>query len=395
MQVLPAGDRASGRNPYRWRGAVHTLRTEGAGPVREAAAVGLGVFIGASPFYGAHLLLCWAFGWLFGLNRLKVYLAANISNPLVAPWLIFSELQTGAWVRRGEVHALTLNAIRGVNPWVFGLDILAGSAVVGAALAIVAAGATYASARRRAMDPAFAALVSQAADRYVTTSITAWEFARVKLRRDPVYRQVLCGGLLGRGETLIDVGCGQGLMLALLAEASRATDIGLWTGPVAAPRFTRLVGIETRRPVARLASIALDGDGEILGADARQADLAPCDAVLLFDVLHMMPADDQDALLARCAVELRAGGTILIREADAAAGWRFTLVRAGNRIKALAFGHWRQRFHFRTAAEWADCFARHGFRSELREMSAGTPFANVLFSLSPIEASSVERLQRV
>ena len=107
------------------------LRTEGAGPEREAAAIGLGVFIGASPFYGAHLLLCWIIGRLFHLNRLKMYLAANISNPFVAPWLIFSELQTGAWVRRGELHAVTLDAVRGTNPWVFGLDLLAGSVVVG------------------------------------------------------------------------------------------------------------------------------------------------------------------------------------------------------------------------------------------------------------------------
>src|SRR5207249_8066883 len=75
------------------------LRTEGAGPTREAAAMGLGAFIGCSPFYGFHLAMCWAAGWFLGLNRLKMYLAANVSNPLVAPFLVVAEVQTGAWLR--------------------------------------------------------------------------------------------------------------------------------------------------------------------------------------------------------------------------------------------------------------------------------------------------------
>ena len=68
---------------------VHGLRTEGGTPRQEIAAIGAGVFIGCLPFYGFHLLICWAVGWLLGLNRVKMYLAANISNPFVAPWLLF------------------------------------------------------------------------------------------------------------------------------------------------------------------------------------------------------------------------------------------------------------------------------------------------------------------
>ena len=71
-----------------------------------------------------------------------------------------------------------------------------------------------------------------------------------------------------------------------------------------------------------------------------------------------------------------------MREADAAAGWRFEAVRAGNRAKALAFGYWRQPFHFRTAAEWSALFERLGFHVVRQGSGAGTPFANVLFLLT-------------
>ena len=67
---------------------------------------------------------------------------------------------------------------------------------------------------------------------------------------------------------------------------------------------------------------------------------------------------------------------MLIREADAAGGWRFLAVRVGNRLKALTFGSRRQRFHFRTRAEWLACLAGHGLHADVRSMGAGTPFAH-------------------
>ena len=72
----------SWREGGRLRRIFYDLRTEASGPGRDAAALGVGVLIGCSPFYGFHLLLVWSVGWLLRLNRLKMYLAANISNPL-------------------------------------------------------------------------------------------------------------------------------------------------------------------------------------------------------------------------------------------------------------------------------------------------------------------------
>jgi hypothetical protein len=73
---------------------------------------------------------------------------------------------------------------------------------------------------------------------------------------------------------------------------------------------------------------------------------------------------------------------MLIREADASAGWRFMTVRMVNRLKALLIGAFRQEFHFRTVSDWQACFVRHGLRSDVRPMSQGTPFGNVLFRVT-------------
>ncbi len=381
--------------PPRLRGAFHRLRTEGSGSLRETAAVSLGVFIGCLPLYGLHLLICWTVGFALGLNRLKMYLAANISNPFVAPWLIFAEIQTGAWLRRGSFHPLSRDTITSTGIGVFGMDALVGSMFVGGVLAVLAATGTYALVRGSGGDPMYADLVRRASDRYLAGSITAWEFARGKLRMDPVYRAALCPAILPPGGTLLDIGCGQGLTLALLVEARQAFDERRWPASwPEPPRFDRMVGIETRPRPAASARKALDGAAEVIHGDARTLTIEPARAVLLFDVLQLLESHEQDALLGSLASRLEPAGVVLIREADPAAGWRFTAVRVGNGLKALVFRTRRtQTFNPRTQAEWRDCFARHGFLSETRPMGDSTPFANVLFRLTRAADESARTVQ--
>lgn len=367
----------------RLRRLVHQLRTERGGPRRDAVAVGVGVFIGCSPLYGLHLVLSLLAADLFRLNRLKVYLAANISNPFVAPFMVFAEIQTGAWIRSGRVHALSREALTAVDPWVFGLDLVVGSIVIGLVLGGTIGLLTWAALEDRAGDPAFARLVDRAAARYAAQSLTAWEFASAKLRGDFVYRLALDREVLpGRG-VLLDIGCGQGLMIALLLEAGApapASDAPRW------PDYARFVGIEARPRIARLAARALESDRvEIVAGDAGGNELPSCSTALLFDVLHMMPRPAQDALLARVRAALEPDGVLLVREADSSAGWRFQLVRAGNRLKAFFGGRFGQTLAFRTRAEWQACFAAAGFDSRVCPAPGRPLLGNVLFRLTPAQ----------
>ncbi len=54
---------------------AYKLRTEAASPARQAAAIGIGLLIGCSPAFGLHLPLSLLAGWLFGLNRIKIWSA--------------------------------------------------------------------------------------------------------------------------------------------------------------------------------------------------------------------------------------------------------------------------------------------------------------------------------
>lgn len=360
--------------------AIRTLRSEGGSRVRESAAVGTGLLIGCTPFWGTHFFLCWGTGWLLRLNRLKMYLAANLINPLILPPLLYAEMQTGAWLRRGQTVPLTRQSFATLDPWEFGGDLVFGSLAVGAVVGLVGAFATFA-ARRPTRDPFFRQLVRRAADRYIDSGITAWEFARGKLGGDPVCRHALDVLLSGRTGTLVDLGCGQGVLLALVAEAQATAQGDGWPeARPAPPAFSRLVGIETRPRVAAIAARALEHEAELRTGDIRSESLPSADVVLLFDVLHLLPADDHVPMLRLVFETLTPGGRLHVREADAAAGWRFRMVRWGNRLKALATRSWSQRFAFRTAADWKRTVEQAGYEAEVVAMGEGTPFGNVLIT---------------
>src|SRR5688572_18510239 len=143
------------RRPGRFaRRFFQHLRLEYPGPRRDAAALGVGAFIGCLPVFGFHLPLTIVAGRLLRLNRLKMYLAANVSNPVMAPFLLFAEVQTGALLRRGEFHAVTLEAVRQVDPWSLGLDLLVGSVFVGVVMGVSLTAATLAAVGAVVMLPA-------------------------------------------------------------------------------------------------------------------------------------------------------------------------------------------------------------------------------------------------
>jgi uncharacterized protein (DUF2062 family) len=357
--------------------AVYRYRTEHDTPVRQALAIGVGLFIGATPFIGFHLVLALLFGWLFGLNRFKVYLAANISNPIVAPVLFALEIQIGSWLRSGTfLSAARLEEVRLQG---LAVDILLGSVVVGSILAIMGALLTYWGSGARSGTPEETALVTAAAERYLTAGFAAWEFARSKLRLDPVYLQVLRDGRLPPTGMLIDLGCGQGLMLALIVAAADQWRQGRWPASwPPPPTKLGLHGIESRPRVAKRARRVLEGVAAIDQVDLSTWPLPPCDAVLLFDVLHLLSREIQDRLLGSVARTMHQGGILIIREADAGAGWKFNMVRAGNRFNAFWQGRLLRPFCFDTVAGWTARLTRVGFHVEAVTRHDSGPFGNVL-----------------
>lgn len=363
-----------------------SLRTEGGTPIKRALAVGLGTLVGCTPFYGLHLLLSAVLARVFRLSRMITYLAANLNNPITLPFLLWIEAGIGTALLTGRWPELSLAEFRAIGILELGRNIIVGSFVLGLGLGAALALLTYALGNRRGGDGAFADLREAAAEPYLETGIRHWEFVRGKLRYDPVYRRLLEEGLLPRPGRLVDLGCGRGILLALLSapveEWRNATPHSECSEAVRVrhvpPPGTQLLGIELDPRLVRVARRALAGAATVERGDLATCPIPACATAVILDVLHYLPAAAQEALVDRIASALGPRGLLLLREADAAGGFSFRVTAGAERLRALARGHFRQRFCYRPVAEWQEMLERRGLAVEALPVAEGTPFANAV-----------------
>ena len=222
-------------------------------------------------------------------------------------------------------------------------------------------------------------LLDSASAPYKRSGRFAWHFARGKLRWDPVFSHLVAEGLITPGARVLDIGCGQGLLASLVRAAGNAAEAGRWPSEwAAAPTGARVTGIELMpRDIAR-ARDALGDSADFVCADMRSAAFPEVDAVVILDVLHYVPIDAQDAILARVHTALCSGGRLVLRVGDAASRSRFTSSQWVDRVVTFVRGHRVQPRYGRTLAEWTARLAELGFAVASRPMHAGTPFANTL-----------------
>lgn len=379
------------------------LRTEGEAPPRQAAAIGVGLFIGCSPFYGFHFPLCVFAARVLRLSQLKTYLASNVSLPFIAPFLFYAEVEVGRFLRGAPPLALHPAQLKTMPLGLFGADLLLGALVVGASLGLLGALIAYRAAVSARRHPEIEALIDAASRRYLDCGMFAWEFVRGKLRHDPLYFGVVERGLVatvgastpkdlkdgkdrkdeqgeegeeGERGVVLDLGCGRGILFSLILAVH---EIGARPpGWLPTPQGLRLIGFEGRPKIAAQAKKALGDEAEISTVDLATAELPRSRVALLLDVLHYLPAAAQENLLDRVAGALEIGGVLLLRDADAEGGGRYWATRVQERLAALARGDFRQRFRYRSAREWRRLLEARGLVTETAPLSEGTPYANVL-----------------
>jgi SAM-dependent methyltransferase len=223
------------------------------------------------------------------------------------------------------------------------------------------------------------ALVDEVARRFRRAGVFAERFARGKLAHDPIYLGLLQRGAIPDGARVLDLGCGQALLLCLLAVSSSRAGAGQWpAGWPPPPARLSLLGIERNPAEVRRARLALASDGAVEEGDVRVAGLAQSDLITLLDVIHYLEPEAQDRLLGRIATALSSDGVLFMRVCEDAAGARAWLTRMADRFGTLTRGRLAWRLHGRSVAEWIAALERVGFSATAESASQGTPFANVL-----------------
>ncbi len=172
------------------------------------------------------------------------------------------------------------------------------------------------------------AAVERTVARYALAPKSAKHYVAAKLRWDPVI-DVIVGLGFSLGETL-DAGAGRGQCGLCLAE------LGL---------VSALSGFDWDENKVAVATLAAHGRASYAIGELSSHAFDAKDTILLVDVLHYLPLEEQEQLLARAFSALRPGGRLLIRDVDASAPrsvWTRTAEHVGaffnvNRAGALAF----------------------------------------------------------
>ena len=225
-------------------------------------------------------------------------------------------------------------------------------------------------------------LLSHACLPYRATGRANFGWARGKLKHDPMFMALLQHRILPDGATVMDLGCGRGLLAAWCLAAERLAQQGGWSATFAPPRGLSFRGVELMAREAECGNKALQplygSRVALTGGDMRMADLGGVDVVAALDVLHYIPTADQEQLLDRIRAALRPGGVFVTRVGDAHAGLRFRISQLVDHGISFIQGHRLSRMWCRSAAEWTTALQARGFTVESCAMSTGTPFANVM-----------------
>jgi len=362
---LPVGPR---RRAGWTRRLYLTLRTEHITPAKLGLAIGLGSFLGFSPFWGFHLLLCVVAASIFRLNRMLLYAAANLANPATAPLLLFAEAQVGQRVLHGAWLDVTLHEVRAAGLAGVGMlfaDVVVGWLVAGSAIALLLGLATFLVSRTSRLPVAYQGIADNVVRRYLDVSIRDAEGARARLLRDPTFPFLLADGTLD-GARVLDLGCGRGLAAALAAACG--TVPRAYLGVDGNPRYVK---------VAREALSDLPGH-RFVEADLRDFDPPPADVVLVINVLRFLPLASQDALLRRLGKALPPGARVFVREVDAARGSAFRAAQVKDLLAALAPSRPHRRTYYRRAQDLRNALVAAGFDVRDRSTLHTTPRARVL-----------------
>ena len=155
--------------------------------------------------------------------------------------------------------------------------------------------------------------------------------------------------LVPREGTILDLGCGFGVMtacLALGAPGRRVIGLDVDAGKIA----------RGRRWYGHLAGVALHE------TDLDATPLPEADGVVLYDVLHHLA--DADAMLARVARALRPGGVLVVKENDVAPAWKHAVSLGVERV-AVGSGLTRSApVRFRDVSAWRAALETAGLRVE-------------------------------
>ena len=161
--------------------------------------------------------------------------------------------------------------------------------------------------------------------------------------------------------TIVDVGCGYGLLSNLLALTSQERDV---------------IGIDLspRRITAAQRTVKERKNIKFLFQDANSLNLEKCDVLLMSDFLHHIPYRRQEELLVLCYQKLSKNGLLIIEEVDDKPFWKYQLNIIVDVLLNLDKG-----IYFRSSSEYLKLLSRIGFEVKTEIAHKDLPLSDILY----------------
>jgi len=183
-------------------------------------------------------------------------------------------------------------------------------------------------------------------------------YARLRWRLCPFEQMAQHVPLKG---TIVDVGCGYGLLSNLLALTSQKRDvIGIDLSP-------RRISV-ARRTVKGRRNI------KFLLQDAYNLKVEKCDVFVMSDFLHHLPYRHQEKFLAVCYQKLSKNGLLIIEEVDDKPYWKYQFNIIVDVLLNLGHG-----IYFRNSSEYLKLLSTIGFQTKIEMAHKGLPLSDILY----------------
>jgi 2-polyprenyl-3-methyl-5-hydroxy-6-metoxy-1,4-benzoquinol methylase len=175
---------------------------------------------------------------------------------------------------------------------------------------------------------------------------------------------------------ILDLGCGHGLFVNLLALSSPERDV---------------LGVDPSAEKLRVASRSSHGLQNVRYLCGRIDDVPGpeqdrgFDAITILDVLYLLPDGEKVAVLRRCRELLAPDGVLVLKTNDTRPRWKYGVVRLEEELMVRALGlTLGGQIHFRGIPEYTAMLRVAGFSSRVYKIDAGRPAPHRLYICRPL-----------
>lgn len=168
-----------------------------------------------------------------------------------------------------------------------------------------------------------------------------------------------------RGNSIIDIGCGHGVFINLLATRGHG--------------YKRLIGIDLSADKINVAKLTANGSTSFYLTDI--FDLKErADVYSIFDTLYLLPHNLQEKLIKHIYDNLADKGYLIVKEVDKKPLWKFfpNVIQESISVKILHLTLGKN-FYFKSKADFKEILEKTGFKVSIKHIDKGYLHPHILY----------------